>query len=311
MRVGAVIFAEQYHYKYDAEESELYLPMLHIGGTTAIKRELNALRKGGVAAIAVIAGNQRELLRRHLSHKGVIMVPEGVRMKGAAEAVNWAVDSLMESCDRVMLLPGNLPLIESGAVSALIERAEGTSETVRLRCGDELGWPIVIERDLKCPEGAEVEDWLTGLNAAPLQTDFGGAVLRLESNDQVGQLEQIASEQLSENELRCGVRVTVIRNDVFFGPGMYQLLKAVDRLGSINAACTETGISYSKAWKGINHIEEELGFPVLERKNGGRRGGKSELTAEGREFLSRYGALMADIKSMTQNFFDVYFGDFQ
>lgn len=311
MKVGAVIFAEQYHYKYDAEESELYLPMLHIGGTTAIKRELNALRKGGVAAIAVIAGNQLELLRRHLSHKGVIMVPVGENLKSAAGAVNWAIDSLMETCDRVMLLPGNLPLIESGAVTALIERAEGTDEAVRLRCGEELGWPIMTAREERCPPGLEVEEWLDSLSPSVLQTEFSGTLLRLTSNEQVGELEHIASEQLSENELRCGVRITIIRNDVFFGPGMYHLLEAIDRLGSINAACIETGISYSKAWKGINHIEEELGFPILERKNGGRRGGKSELTAEGREFFNRYGALMSDIKSMTQNFFDVYFSDFQ
>jgi molybdate transport repressor ModE-like protein len=311
MKLGAVIYAEQYHYKAGAEESEIYLPMLHLGGTTVIKREMNTLRKGGVSEIAVLAGEQRELLRRHLSHKGAIMVPEETALGAAFVAANWAIETLLEHCDRVIFLPGNLPLLSSDTVKLLFEDAQTEKGAARPNCGSEKGYPILLPENARCPVGAEIEDWLNSLDALSLPVSDSGACMRLVSTEQIDELERISSQQLSENELQCGVRVTIRRNEVFFGPGMYQLLREIERLGSINAACAETGISYSKAWKGINHIEEELGFPILERKNGGRRGGKSELTEEGLVFLNKYGALMSDIERMTQNFFDVYFADFQ
>ena len=55
----------------------------------------------------------------------------------------------------------------------------------------------------------------------------------------------------------------------------------------------------------------QMGFPFLNRYNGGRHGGNSTITEEGREFMNRYHAMLEDMKRISQNFFDIYFQDYQ
>lgn len=76
-----------------------------------------------------------------------------------------------------------------------------------------------------------------------------------------------------------------------FGPGPAFLLEATDRLGSLRAAAAEADMAYSKAWTSLRACEQALGFPLLEREAGGRRGGGSHLTREGRALLETYRAL--------------------
>ena len=73
-----------------------------------------------------------------------------------------------------------------------------------------------------------------------------------------------------------------------FGPGPAALLEATDRLGSLRAAAAEADMAYSKAWTSLRSCEQALGFPLLEREAGGRRGGGSRLTAPGRSLLAGY-----------------------
>ena len=42
-----------------------------------------------------------------------------------------------------------------------------------------------------------------------------------------------------------------------------------------------------------------------------RHGGNSTITEEGREFMNRYHAMLEDMKRISQNFFDIYFQDYQ
>ena len=73
-----------------------------------------------------------------------------------------------------------------------------------------------------------------------------------------------------------------------FGPGIAELLEGVDREGSLRAAACGMGMAYSKAWTALRRCEETLKVPLLERKTGGRSGGHSRLTAEGRFLLEEY-----------------------
>lgn len=94
----------------------------------------------------------------------------------------------------------------------------------------------------------------------------------------------------------------------FFGPGVYHLLQFIDETGSIQAAATRMNMSYSKSWKMINKVEKELGFRFLKRYNGGKNGGSSTITPEGRQFMERYYAMLEDMRRITGGFFEKYFG---
>ncbi|ACV47528.1 MULTISPECIES: molybdenum-dependent transcriptional regulator [Halomicrobium] len=65
------------------------------------------------------------------------------------------------------------------------------------------------------------------------------------------------------------------------------LLRAVDSEGSLNAAATALGRSYSRAHKRLTVLEETLGS-LVERERGGEGGGGSVLTDRGRELLTQF-----------------------
>ena len=77
-------------------------------------------------------------------------------------------------------------------------------------------------------------------------------------------------------------------NEKFFGEGPYRLLRGVEKSGSLRATAMDMGMSYTKALKLINNAENELGIKFTTRVIGGKSGGGSCITAEGKEWLDRY-----------------------
>ena len=76
----------------------------------------------------------------------------------------------------------------------------------------------------------------------------------------------------------------------FFGEGPFCLLRLVEETGSLRCAAASMGMAYSKALKLVSQAEKALGFPLAQRSVGGKDGGGSTLTPEGREFLQKYEA---------------------
>lgn len=66
-------------------------------------------------------------------------------------------------------------------------------------------------------------------------------------------------------------------------------------------------LSYSKGWKMINQVEEQLGFAVVYRKRGGMNGGKTILTEKGSEFLEKYQRFEKESQKSVNEIFDRYF----
>ena len=60
------------------------------------------------------------------------------------------------------------------------------------------------------------------------------------------------------------------KGEVVLGGGKTALLLAVDRLGSIQRAADEFGMSYRHAWGAIKKIEKRAGFKILDIRLGGR-----------------------------------------
>lgn len=78
------------------------------------------------------------------------------------------------------------------------------------------------------------------------------------------------------------------QDNKFFGEGPCRLLHAVEETGSLRAAAQSMGMAYTKAMKLLKTAEQALGFPLTTRTTGGRAGGGSQLTEQGREWLNRY-----------------------
>ena len=76
----------------------------------------------------------------------------------------------------------------------------------------------------------------------------------------------------------------------FFGEGPLRLLRCVERTGSLRAAAMEMEMAYSKAIRLLKQAEHHLGFPLTTRSAGGKDGGGSRLTPEGKQWLQQYEA---------------------
>ena len=76
----------------------------------------------------------------------------------------------------------------------------------------------------------------------------------------------------------------------FFGEGPLRLLRSVEKTGSLRAAAMEMEMAYSKASKLLKQAEANLGFALTTRSTGGKDGGGSVLTPEGKRWLRQYEA---------------------
>lgn len=88
-----------------------------------------------------------------------------------------------------------------------------------------------------------------------------------------------------------------------FGQGREDLLRLIQKTGSINAAAKEMGISYRKAWTYIDAMENRLGFPLVARTKGGFGGGESTLSAQAVALLEKFHALKKDFNEMVNRKF--------
>ena len=71
------------------------------------------------------------------------------------------------------------------------------------------------------------------------------------------------------------------------GSGRADLLRAVEKTGSINAAAKDLDMDYRRAWGLIDSMEKRLNFKLVIRRRGGSAKGTS-LTAEARRLLEVY-----------------------
>ena len=92
--------------------------------------------------------------------------------------------------------------------------------------------------------------------------------------------------------MRTVTRIVFLNDagEKFFGEGPYRLLSAVEETGSLRGAALSMNMAYSKALKLLNNAEAALGFPLTSRSTGGKDGGGSVLTPQGKEWLKKYEA---------------------
>ena len=90
----------------------------------------------------------------------------------------------------------------------------------------------------------------------------------------------------------------------FFGPGIAQFLSLIDHTGSMQTACRQMHMSYTKGCKMLKAAEKQLGYPLLITQSGGAEGGSSRLSAQARELLDRYFQMEKELNETAKRLFE-------
>ncbi len=107
--------------------------------------------------------------------------------------------------------------------------------------------------------------------------------------------------------MKVAYKLWLENNGKAFGEGPFQLLKMVEREGSLSRAAKAMGMSYQKAWSIIHRSEELLGFALLDRRIGGVAGGGSHLTETAKEFMKNYERFRREAEKKLNAIFEKYF----
>lgn len=87
----------------------------------------------------------------------------------------------------------------------------------------------------------------------------------------------------------------------FLGGDRIALLEKIDELGSITKAAKAVGISYKTAWDTINSINNLAEKPLVDRLIGGKGGGGTSLTAEGKKVIRQFKTIQEEHRKFLSN----------
>ena len=87
----------------------------------------------------------------------------------------------------------------------------------------------------------------------------------------------------------------------------FRLLIALEKDLSIVAAAKELEISYRKAWGMIRSIEYNLGFSLVGKRRGGKAGGRTTFTPEGKALMDAYRNLIGELESSDKEIVRTFF----
>tara|TARA_R100000935_G_scaffold55056_1_gene84644 strand:- start:112 stop:450 length:339 start_codon:yes stop_codon:yes gene_type:complete len=81
----------------------------------------------------------------------------------------------------------------------------------------------------------------------------------------------------------------------FYGPGPHELLKQIQKEGSLSKAAEQMNMSYKKAWAIVRKLNQFSEETLVILKKGGQHGGGAELSLYGLERMKEYDDLQLKV----------------
>ena len=105
----------------------------------------------------------------------------------------------------------------------------------------------------------------------------------------MAELEKVIKLPAEDYSNRIRARFWITGEDSnYVGIGRVQLLENIEKYGSINSAAKSMGMSYKKAWKLIEELNQVSDKPFVVKSQGGKSGGGTALTDEGRAMVVKF-----------------------
>ena len=286
-------------------------PLGDFGGLSPIRRLIAVFAQAGIDRTVVITGHNAERLERHCSRADVVFLKnDEYETSDMLTSVKLGLRYLGDKFSRAFISPVDVPFFTADTLAALMRDA--SAQVAVPVCGLKTGHPLLVSSNI-FEQIIEYtgEGGLNGLlSSGSITRQFvdvpdNGVLFDFSDN---AELDGVLSEAPAP-KIKADIKVWLSGNQGFFGPGAFRLLTLIDETGSLKTACSQAGVSYSKAWKIMSNIERRLGYPIIESRQGGKRGGTSKITARGYELMRRYEAFLADCNGAVSALFDKHFGD--
>ncbi|MBA4322631.1 MAG: hypothetical protein C0408_07430 [Odoribacter sp.] len=107
--------------------------------------------------------------------------------------------------------------------------------------------------------------------------------------------------------LKHQVQLVTSEEDIVITEEGFRLLLEIEKEQSIVAAAKNMKISYRKAWGLLHDIEYELGFSLTGKKRGGKAGGRTSFTPEGKMLLDAFTSMKGDLESADKEIIRSFF----
>lgn len=88
--------------------------------------------------------------------------------------------------------------------------------------------------------------------------------------------------------------------EILMGLGRDELLREIEKTGSIRQAAESMGITYRKALYFIDAMEKRAGKKIVEKVRGGAGGGGSKLTDYGKQLLKEFEKVVKEFEESKQ-----------
>lgn len=106
----------------------------------------------------------------------------------------------------------------------------------------------------------------------------------------------------AKQKMELAGKVSLCKSDqLFLGEDRIRLLEMIDEHGSITKAAKAVGISYKTAWDTMDAINNLSEKPLFVRMAGGKSGGGTRLTDEGREVIRKYRVIQEEHDKFLSN----------
>lgn len=307
MTIGAIILAAG-----NSCIANEFKPMMEVAGTSMIKREISTLREVGISPIVVITGYNGEELEKHLVHRKVKFIRnynyENSEMLDSIKLGLLAVEGL---CSKVFLIPSDLPMFKAETLKSI---SESKGDIVVPSYKGASGHPILIDmnisKDIETYQGdCGLRGFFSENISRIVDVDLNDPGVLIEANtwNDYNDILGYSDERLKAKPIKVKVDVSLHREKMFFDSGITGFLNKINETGSMNAACKAMKIAYSRGWTMVNTVENQLGFPIIERQTGGAKGGSSKLTDKGIKYMEKYVELKEKIEEEAEKLFKDFF----
>ena len=305
MRTGAVVVAAGHKSSVSS-----FSPMLPIGDSTVIRRIIITLKRSGIDPVVVVTGKQGDEVEKHIAGLRVICLRN--QNYGNTQMYNsicLGLNYIEDLCDRVFILPAKFPMFLPETIKRMMDM---DAQVVCPVFEGRRGHPVLVSSNiigkLLNYKGEK------GLRGALRQVDVDRCAWEVEVEDQgiilaVETDEDRAQSNLDNERLDIfpQIQLTLERDEGFFGPSVAQFLSLIDHTGSMQTACRQMHMSYTKGWKILKAAEKQLGYPLLITQSGGAEGGSSLLTPKAKDFLVRFLGMEKEQREDAQKLYQKYF----